>query len=183
MELKLEIPEKMLSQDEFLRLKNTLSIENENDMEGILMASFIEYKDMLLGNGLPTRADEIKQHRLLHLIKYHFKGRIPTESEVSKMFQLTESESKSLIKNVRTRFRYQLEEEIFNTLKEAIDRCEENGDKYDVIIHSDNVLEELNRILSDINPFLEPIKKARDSARKYIVSSDTYRELRNYFKI
>ena len=117
-------------------------------MKGIIMASFIEYKDMLLGNGLPTRADEIKQHRLFHLIKHHFKGRIPNESEVSRMFQLTESESRSLIKNVRTRFRYQLENEINNTLKEVIVACSLNNDKYETIIQSDNVLEELNRILT-----------------------------------
>lgn len=183
MEVTLNIPENILNNDEIQRLKDTLNIENEVEMKGIIMASFIEYKDMLLGNGLPTRADEIKQHRLLHLIKHHFKGRIPNESEVSRMFQLTEGESKSLIKNVRTRFRYQLENEIKSTLKDVIDKCILKQDKYEVIIQSDNVLEELNRILSDINPVLEPIKKIRDSSRNYTIALDTYEALKIYFNI
>lgn len=183
MNLTLEIPESILNESEKQRLMDTLNMEEELDMKGIIMASFIEYKDMLLGNGLPTRADEIKQHRLFHLIKQHFRGRIPNESEVSRMFQLTETESKSLIKNVRTRFRYQLESEINNTLKEVVENCSLNIDKYETIIQSDNVLEELNRILTQVNPSLEPIKKVRDSSRKYTMSEDTYNALRSYFRL
>lgn len=183
MNLTLEISEDILSESEKQRLMDTLNIEEELDMKGIIMASFIEYKDMLLGNGLPTRADEIKQHRLFHLIKQHFRGRIPNESEVSRIFQLTETESKSLIKNVRTRFRYQLECEINNTLKKVVQECTPNSGKYEAIIQSDNVLEELNRILTQVNPVLEPIKKVRDSSRKYTMSEDTYNTLSSYFRI
>lgn len=181
MDITLNLSEEILNESDKQRLKNTLSIENENEIEGIVMASFIEYKDMLLGNGLPTRADEIKQYRLFNLIKYYFRGRIPSESEVSRMFQLTERESKSLIKNVRTRFRYQLENEIRYTLKKSLEECNYINNRYETIIHSDNVLEELNRIISEINPSLEPIKKVRDSSRKYHMSEDTYDVLTRYF--
>lgn len=183
MDITLNLSEEILNESDKQRLKNTLSIESEDEIEGIVMASFIEYKDMLLGNGLPTRADEIKQYRLFNLIKYYFRGRIPSESEVSRMFQLTERESKSLIKNVRTRFRYQLEDEIKYTLKKSLEECNYINDRYEVIIHSDNVLEELNRIISEINPSLEPIKKVRDSSRKYYMSEDTYDVLTRYFNI
>lgn len=183
MNLTLEIPDSILNESEKKRLMDTLNMKEELDINGIVMASFIEYKDMLLGNGLPTRADEIKQYRLLHLIKQHFKGRIPNESEVSSMFQLTETESKSLIKNVRARFRYQLENEINNTLKDVVEGCTLNGNKYENIIQSDNVLEELNRIVTQVNPALEPIKKVRDSSRKYTISEDSYKALKDYFNI
>ena len=88
-----------------------------------------------------------------------------------------------LIKNVRTRFRYQLESEINNTLKQIVEDCNLNSDKYETIIQSDNVLEELNRILTQVNPVLEPIKKVRDSSRKYAMSEDTYNALRNHFSL
>lgn len=184
MNITLDIPEYILNEDNKQRLKNTLNTGDEDlNMNGIILASFLEYKDMLLGNGLPTRADEIKQHRLFHLIKHYFRGRIPNEAEVSRMFQLTESESKSLIKNVRTRFRYQLESEINNTLKQVMLEYTKNDDKYEVIIQSDNVLEELNRILTQVNPVLEPIKKVRDSSRKYSMAEDTYNALKRHFDL
>ena len=184
MNITIDISEDILNEDDKQRLKETLNYGDEElNMNGIILASFIEYKDMLLGNGLPTRADEIKQHRLFHLIKHYFRGRIPNEAEVSRMFQLTEAESKSLIKNVRTRFRYQLENEIKNTLKEVILACIKNEDKYEVVIQSDNVLEELNRILTQVNPVLEPIKKVRDSSRKYSMTEDTYNALESHFNL
>lgn len=184
MRIDIEIPDQIFTIDEKQRLAQTLGINLanlEDKMQGILLAAFIEYKEMLLGKGLPTRADEIKQHRLLHLVKHYFKGRIPSETEVSGMFQLTEAESKSLIKNVMTRFRYQLEEEIYNTGKEVVENCELREDKYEVAIQSDNVLERLNWIIRNGNPDLESIRKIRDAAGKYSMTKDTYQFLENYF--
>lgn len=184
MRIDIEIPDQIFTMDEKQRLAQTLDVNLstlEDKIQGILLAAFIEYKEMLLGKGLPTRADEIKQHRLLHLVKHYFNGRIPSETEVSGMFQLTEAESKSLIKNVMTRFRYQLEEEIYNTGKEVVENCELREEKYEVAIQSDNVLERLNWIIRNGNPELESIRKIRDAAGKYSMAKDTYQFLENYF--
>lgn len=50
-------------------------------LKHVTLAALMEYKEMSLRNGLPTRADEIK---------HYFQGAMPTETEVSLMFQLTE---------------------------------------------------------------------------------------------
>lgn len=176
--INLQLTTNFLSEEEIQKLKILFKSNSEEEfnfaLKNIALAALTEYKEMLLGKGLPTRADEIKQHRLFHLIKHYFQGIIPTEADVSSMFQLTESESRSLIRNVRTRFRYQLENEIINTLQQTITSAQQNGDSYDVVIQSDNVVEELNRLISTNAPQLDPITRDRKSARKYIISEDTY---------
>ena len=183
--MEISIPDNFFTVQEKEKLKVLLRSPSENDFANavgkIALASLTEYKEMLLGKGLPTRADEIKQHRLFHLVKHYFLGSIPTEAEVSSMFQLTESESRSLIRNVRTRFRYQLEPEILNTLRATLDLAEQVGNLYKVVIQSENVLEELNRIIAINAPNLDPITKTRNSARQYAISLDSYELLINYF--
>lgn len=181
MEITISIPASILSTEEKERLFQTLGLQNDSELEGVILAAFCEYKDMLLGNGLSTRADEIKQHRLYHLIKNFFVGHIPTEMEVARMFQLTESESKSLIKNVRTRFRYKLQAELNTSLKAALEEFAITNDKYEAVVSSDNILEELNVIVAQKDATLEPIKKVRDSSKKYSMPEDTYNALQEYF--
>lgn len=181
--INLQITDDFFTEDEVQKLKVLFKCEDNEELnlalKNIALAALTEYKEMLLGKGLPTRADEIKQHRLFHLVKHYFQGVIPTEAEVSSMFQLTETESRALIRNVRTRFRYQLEGEILTTLQQTVVSAELNGDKYHVVIQSDNVLEELNRVVSSNAPQLDPITKVRGSARKYQISEDTFDLLSN----
>jgi len=183
--MELNIPVDFFTIEEARKLQVLLRTQSEEDFSvavgKIALAALTEYKEMLLGKGLPTRADEIKQHRLLHLVKHFYLGIIPTETEVSAMFQLTESESKSLIRNVKTRFRYQLESEIFNTSRATLTSAERVEDLHRVVIQSDNVLEELNRIIALNAPNFYPITKTRNSARQYDISLDSYVLLDNYF--
>lgn len=181
--INIEIYDEFFSEEERVQLKNLFKSQDNHEfnraIQRIALSALTEYKEMLLGKGLPTRADEIKQHRLLHLVKHYFQGVIPNEAEVSSMFQLTETESRALIRNVRTRFRYQLEREIINTLQNTVTSAELNDDVYHVVIQSDNVIEELNRLVSAHAPLLDPITKVRNSARKYQISEDTYRLFRS----
>lgn len=183
----IQLTNDLLDEQEIQKLMTLFNCQSDEEfnlaLKNVTLAALTEYKEMLLGKGLPTRADEIKQHRLFHLVKHYFQGVMPTEAEVSSMFQLTETESRALIRNVRTRFRYQLEAEILNTLQQTVISAELNEDKYHVVIQSDNVLEELNRVVSTNAPQLDPITKVRGSARKYQISEDTYELLGNVLGI
>lgn len=183
----IQLTNDLLDEQEIQKLMTLFNCQSDEEfnlaLKNVTLAALTEYKEMLLGKGLPTRADEIKQHRLFHLVKHYFRGVMPTEAEVSSMFQLTETESRALIRNVRTRFRYQLEAEILNTLQQTVISAELNEDKYHVVIQSDNVLEELNRVVSTNAPQLDPVTKVRGSARKYQISEDTYELLSNVLGI
>lgn len=183
MTITINIDENLISPEEKDKLKILFGITNDEDnskfeehLQNITKTALVEYKRMILGIELPTRADEIKQYRLLYLIKYYFRDRIPTEAEVSSMFQLTSTQSKSLIKNVLSKFHYQIEEILKNTMKSVLRgfSSTKRNVKYTGIIQSDNIREELNRIILKENPNLKLITLVRNSAAKYEIEEDSY---------
>lgn len=185
--MNIKIERKLFSDEDRTRLCTLFNINNNDDdftkeIEKISHAAIVEYKEMLLGNGLPTRADEIRQRRLLHLIKYYFLDRIPTETEISSMFQLTEAESRTLLKSVKTRFRYELMQKIKDTLKHTVNSAQkvQNSNKYRVIIKSNNILEELNRLIGQLEPLCPPITKQKDTSQNFEMSGDAYDKLVEY---
>lgn len=166
--------------DEIRKLKKVIGLNESDDPSETLLnitnAALNEYKQMLLGMGLPSRADEILQYRLYYLIKHYFRDTIPTESQVSSMFQLTPQKSRSLIRNVTTRFKYDLENELDNTLKETISSAEwvNQENEFHIVIKSNNVIEQLNRIIASLAPDLDLIRKVRFQAGIYLVSDDSF---------
>lgn len=188
MPINIELPDDFFTADERERLKELFKTQDDAEfseaLQKVVRAGLSEYKEMFLGMGLPSRADEIQQHRLFHLIKYYFGGRLPSEPEVTSMFQLTESRSRRLIRSVMTRFHYALGLEIQNTLREAIDQAQFDGDSemYRVVIQSDNVLEEFNRIIGMVAPRLGRVRKVPNMSRTYSVSVDSYNALRQYLR-
>lgn len=154
--------------------------EFESALKKIAKTAFMEYKKMFNEKGLPTRADEVLQERLYFLIVNYYDGKLPNESEVSSIFQLTNSQSKTLLKNVRSRYRTKIYNQIKNSLVAIIESAEADGeDKFRMIISSENLLEELNLLISQKGPTLKKITAIRGSAGEYACLADTYNLLRN----
>lgn len=183
------IPDDYFTADELKKLGDLFETKTEPDLfraiEDTTLAALDEYVQMLLGKSLPSRADEIRQHRLNFLIKRYFKTRIPTEAEVSRLFQLTQNQSRSLVRSVITRFHYELEQQTRNTLSEIVKQAQfdKEDNEYRVVIQSENVLEELNRIIETEAPKLDPVKKIRNMSRTFSISKDSYRALCSHFGI
>jgi len=189
MPIQLEIPDDFLEKDEEENLKILFGVKTDESfakaLNKIILAALDEYRDMFLGMGLPSRANEIREFRLYHLIKRFFDGRIPDELEVSSMFQLPESRSKSLILYVLTRFRYNLEEEIFNTLRMIITEAEviDDGREYRVFIQSANMIDELNRIIARSGVRYRTLTKIRNEPNLYSIAPDSYKIICRYLGI
>lgn len=169
----------IFNEDEIKKFKKVIGLKDTDDpSEAILQitnAALNEYKQMLLGMGLPSRADEILQYRLYYLIKHYFNGKIPTEPQVSSMFQLTPQRSRSLIRAVMTRFRFDLENEVENTLRKTVSKAkwdDQNGE-FRIVIRSYNIVEQLNRIIESKAPDLDPVRKIQLQARTYRISEDS----------
>lgn len=183
MEINVELDDYFFEDDEWIRLKDFFNRETneelKDDLKKVILSSLSEYKEMFVGRGFPTRADEIRQYRLFYLIKYYFKA-LPSESEVSSMFQETQSRSKSLIRLVLTRFRYDLKDEINNALINTLCSAKKkNKDpSYHVTIQSDIIVEELNRIINKKAPKCLIIKKVSGTGRNYSISEDSYDKLK-----
>jgi len=66
MPIEILIPDDFLSDDEQDKLEELFGCDNDDQfaqaISRVVLASLSEYKDMFLGMGMPTRADEIRQH-------------------------------------------------------------------------------------------------------------------------
>ena len=142
----------------------------------ITKASFMEYVKMFKEKGLPTRADEVQQERLFFLLLYYYQVSLPNENELSSIFQLTQSQSKTLLRNTKSRYRTKISGFIKNTLLETINSATQTtvNDPYEFVCTSLTTVEELNLIISQKGPTLEPVKKIRGLSSKYTCAIDTY---------
>lgn len=167
-----------ISEDEKKILKGVLDCTDDEDLiralTGVAKAAINEYLEMILGKQIPTRANEMQERRLYHLLKCYFVGRIPSEAEVSSIFQLTESSSRSLIRNVKTKFKFNLEEELKATMKNVLLTARVVRENYIVVINSESILEELKNIVSTKAAHLNQISKVKNSAGVYNIPEDTF---------
>ena len=189
MSTNIEIPDDFFTAEEKTRLMRLFGTNNDaqflDALGRVILASLDEYKEMFLGMGMPSRASEIREFRLYHLIKQFFNGQIPDELEVSSMFQLPESRSKNLILYVLTRFRFDLEKEISNTIKRIVLDAIENkktGD-YHVYIGSQNMVDELNRIIQRAGIKYKKLTKDRNESSMYSIAPDSYKILYDSLRI
>lgn len=177
MALQITIPDGFFEPGEEQRLRSLLELSDGDDLTPFVLAALAEYKEMLLGSGVPSRSEEVKQFRLYCLLRHFFKNRIPTEVQVSSMFQLTDSQSRSLLRNTRSRYRQRIESQVRDTLKATIQRAQLVNTTYEVVIYSDNVVEALNALIEQHAPGCSYLSKAAKTARTYELSQDTHSQL------
>lgn len=189
MDITITLNDDELSEDDKLVIKECLSLNDQDNIDEHLVrlakASFIEYIKMFKEKGLPTRADEVQQERLFFLLLHYFMNRVPFEHEISSIFQITQSQSRTLLRNTNSRFRTKIAQFIRNTIRTVLSTAVLNGDgdKYEMEITSGVIMEEINTYLSQRNAQLFPLKKKRGYLAIYECHEDTYDFLREQFEI
>jgi hypothetical protein len=140
-----------------------------------------EYVRMFLGQRVYTRGSDIREYRLFLLIKHAFGGRIPSDSEVSRLFQTTDAQSRSLIRSVMSKFQYELQGEVDDTLRDLLASAKKQtgADDHDMVVHSENIVDELNRRIQTIDGTLPSIHKKRGTASTYVVKPSALKRLRD----
>lgn len=173
-----------LSVDDRALIQDCLGIDNvafQGALERLTKSAFMEYAKMFKEKGIPTRADEVAQERLYFLLNHYYNTTLPSESEISSIFQLTQSQSKTLLKNTKSRYRTKIKAFLKNSLKAtlaaAVQRGGENLWEFECI--SPSIIEELNYIVSQKGPSNHPVEKIRGFANRYSCKEDTYVLLNN----
>jgi len=163
------------------RLRSALSAATDDAFKAALArlahAAVLEYSEMIAGSPMPSRADEMRQHRLLHLITV-FYGAIPSESEVGSIFQLTASQSRTLIRSTLARYRHALRPYLEERMKKTFEGqpFQRQFGAFHIPIDSDYVVDALNELLIS-QPKYVPVRKVRDTSCLYAVTKDTYNEV------
>ncbi len=178
MEIIIDVSDIELTSDDKTLIQNCLGLssgEMNEALTKLCKTAFMEYLKMFKEKGLPTRADEVQQERLFFLISYFFKDRFPSENDVSSIFQLTPSQSRTLLRNTKSRYRTKIGSFVKRTLLETINSATQQslGIDYEFVCLSPIIVEELNSIVSQKGPELKPIEKIRGIASKYTLPADT----------
>jgi hypothetical protein len=145
-------------------------------------AAIREYVDMFLGKRVFKRGSDLNEYRLFLLIEEAFKNMIPDEQEVSHLFQTTTTESRSMIRSVMSKYQYQLKAAIDDSLLRIVQTAKQDtaGGPFTVIINSQNLVDELNRVLQEIDGSLPLVTKERLSVSTYKIPASSCAELRKH---
>ena len=101
---------------------------------------------------------------------------------MSRSFHETLAKSRTLIRNVLTRYSRDLDPELTATLVDLVKAAQQEAEDehWRVVIQSDNAVERLNQIIAVEAPTLDPVRKVPNSARTYRIHPDSFNVLRSH---
>lgn len=171
-----------LSDPEIDQLAQILDCEKEEVADGLQAfsdAATEEYVRMILGQRVFTRGQDVREYRLYLLIRHVFDGRLPSEQQISDLFQTTTTQSRALLRAVMSKYQYELHDAISATLNAALDDAEHDAetDTWSITVDSENVIDALNRRLASIDGTLPQIVRSRNTITTYEVKNSAYEKL------
>lgn len=148
-------------------------------------AALEEYVTMFLGQKVFKRGSDIMEYRLFLLIKYAFDDRIPDVSQVCRLFQITATESRSLIRSVMSKYQYQLHSAVDRSVTAILGSANQanEGEPYLITINNANIIEALNLALAEIDGTLKQVSKQRGSVTTYEIAPASYARLCERFDV
>jgi hypothetical protein len=141
-------------------------------------AALREYAEMLLGQN-NLRSPDARQQRLLLMILETNGGTMLNEARVTRMFNLSTSGARSLIRSVLSQYRLRL---VIPTRKAAVQILHDCGAENDgfrrVSIENSVMVEYLNDLLAQLNGELKRITPEARTGTFYRVPEDSYAALK-----
>lgn len=173
----------VLSEAERAQLAHILSSTDEEQLDEKLRAfseaATEEYVRMVLGQRVFTRGQDVREYRLYLLIRHFFKGRLPTEQEISALFQTTTSQSRALLRAVMSKYQYELADAITDSLAAALSSAKQarGSSVWTLTVDSGNVIDALNRRLVAIDGTLPPIIRRSGTMTTYEIQNSAHQKL------
>ena len=131
--------------------------EVEKRLAPYAAAALEEYVRMFIGERVYTRGSDIREYRLFLLMRHVFGG-IPDEGQVSALFQTTTTQSRTLVRSVLSKFRYELEPIVRGSLRAAVGGAEEAEDgTWRIELRSQNAVDALNELISRLSTRAKPL--------------------------
>lgn len=175
-----------LTRSEKAQLAATLGCEVKDLPEKLRLfgrAATEEYERMILGQRVFTRGSDMREYRLFLLITNVF-NELPDERTISRLFQTTTTQSRGLLRAVMSKYQYELQTAIRETLEATMRSAGRNPsepDSWNITIDSENVIEALNREISAIDGTLPQISRARGTVSTFDVPNSSYEQLKLRF--
>jgi hypothetical protein len=173
-----------LSENEEALLKEVFECNDEEFKEflqRLIQASSEEITKMVLGQKVFTRGRDMQVFRLSVLIRYFFDNEIPDEQQVSALFQLSITESRSLIKACMSKYQYELQHALVNTIYQTLGSCDKTTTPFKLAVKADYIREAIDRLIGQSNHSLPRLKKSRYTVAEYELLESSYNALRAVF--
>ncbi|MET4783082.1 hypothetical protein [Glaciihabitans sp. UYNi722] len=171
---------KALSREERRQLAHALGCtvgELDGRITSVSEAATREYLAMFLGQEGFSRVDDFLVWRLYLLIDTVFAQRLPSTATVSALFQTTASRSRSLLRSVMSKYQYQLQEAITESLQLLLDASESALDDTAarvVVPGSDILIEALNDRIASRGGDYPSIGKVHGHVNQYRVEKSSF---------
>lgn len=156
-------------------------VEEELGLHG--RAAVHEYAEAYAGRRALTRGTDILEHRLALLIQHAFKEKIPSDADISRLFQTPIARSRTLLRNALSHYRYQLREATTASVRTVLENATWRADRslFQVEFHAANLLELMNIRLAGADARKKPVAKSADSVATYEIAEQSYELLCELF--
>jgi hypothetical protein len=171
-----------------IQLRRTLGLPDDADLRPVLedlaLAALAEYRDTFLVNGIPTRADDFQQRRLLQLVLHVF-DELPSERRIATLFKLPLSRARSLLNMIGIRFDDLVHSKIEDDMKRVLEHDSEGtAGNREIFIRStatrqaiDDLVDVLNSERSD-PPYLDKLARHQTITNRYDIGEATLEALK-----
>jgi hypothetical protein len=177
-----------LSDHEKLELSHIIGCEASglsDQLAKYASAATEEYCSMVQGKKIFKRGSDMLEYRLLLLIEHVYANQIPSDQQVCRIFQMTLTESRSLIRAVMSKYQYRLKTTITKSMIGVVSSASsaEEGGFLTVSIANKNIADNLNALLADKDGGLQPVAKKKGSVAEYVISPASHKALMKILEI
>jgi hypothetical protein len=142
-----------------------------------------EYVRMILGQRVFTRGQDMREWRLVLIIRHVFGGQLPSERTISNLFQTSTGQSRSLLRAVMAKYQYELKDGVDATLGQLVGHAHQagSGAPWTFTTDSENLVDALNREIANIDGTLSQIVRVRNTVSTYEIPNASYLRLKQRY--
>lgn len=162
-----------LENDELADLADALGCSQAQvptKLAGFAKAALREYAEMILGTSPVTSTTEMRERRLVRLIRHAYAGRIPDVHEISRVFNVPPSTATSTLRNVMSKHRRQIAAAVQSDIDDFKANCQQRPDQdWQVAVSNPVLIEMLNARLEKAGAGKARITKDPKTLGEYVV--------------
>lgn len=157
------------------------SADVQRKIGGYAAAALREYADMITGEQILSTVTEVRERRLVALIRYTLKG-MPDTHWVARIFNVPYGVARSTLRGVMARHRRRIEEALKAEVAAFIKACEQdaNTTKWHVTWLNPVLVEMLNARLEAAKDSKERIVADQDVLGAWIVPNGSYEWIKDH---
>ena len=168
-----------LEEDEVTAIAEAIGCTEQevtNRLPAYALTAMKEYVDMMIGNAPITTATDVRERRLVGLIKTALGGHMPEANRVARLFNIAPQSARTLLRSVTAKHRRKLDAAVRAETAAFIEACmiDQNANDWKVTWLNPILVEMLNNRLETANQSKEPIKRNPLVLGGYIVPNGSY---------